>query len=161
MTVSPIASADRTGATLMLAKPAPAHVNIEPLNLAVVFKSRRITYAEYLVDPYTSNYAYDRRGKGALARIAHGAAPARSSFAASVTLNANSVLLIVLQPRSPGRAMAGAVQLRGQSQNVKRNRPATARRDVRQNRRLPRSGGVSNTRCAPETNIVFSSRAGA
>jgi hypothetical protein len=97
--LAPIASEDRSGAALMVATPTPAHIKIELVNLPAVFRSRPFTYAEYLVDPYTSNYAYSRRGGGALQRIAGGAEPRGTSFATSVSLKGNSVLLILLWPR--------------------------------------------------------------
>jgi hypothetical protein len=97
--LSPIASEDRSGAALMLATPAPADAKIKLVNLPAKFKSRPFTYAEYLVNSETSNYAYAQRRDGALQRIAGGAAPKGTSFATSVSLRANSVLMVVLQPR--------------------------------------------------------------
>lgn len=96
--LSPIASKDSTGVTLMIATAAGGRAHIDLLNLPVAFQSRSFKYVEYLIDPYTSNYAYDRTRMGALQQVASGKEPASSSFRTSVSLNRNAILFIMLTP---------------------------------------------------------------
>lgn len=96
--LSPIASEDSTGVAFMITTAAGDRAKIDLINLPARFHHKSFTYREYLINPYTSNYVYNRTSAGSLQQVASARERAGTFFRTSVLLNRNSILLIVLTP---------------------------------------------------------------
>jgi hypothetical protein len=98
LSLSPIATEDRSGVALMLTNTNGGNVIVSMNNLPMAFHNGEFRFQEYLVDPTHSNFAYNQSNRGALQIVRNSPQPAASSFNMTIQMARYSVVLIVLTP---------------------------------------------------------------
>jgi hypothetical protein len=94
--LSPIASMDSNGAAVMLISTGGGNVSVTMNNLPAAFSGGSFTFHEYLIDPTHSNYPFSTTNGGQLQTVQTVNKPAASSFSTTLSLAAQSIVLVEL-----------------------------------------------------------------